>query len=90
MVGILLSYWDGLFSSAMLVSGRVNHLRILLTLPVLPATMFFFKPKAPAVQRKSRWLEENDLPHRDATFLTKLDETCAVINGIMIPINGRK
>ena len=24
MVGILLSYWDGLFSDAMLVSGRVN------------------------------------------------------------------
>ncbi len=26
MVGILLSYWDGLFSGAMLVLGGVHHL----------------------------------------------------------------
>ena len=32
MVGILLSYWDGLFSGAMLVSGRVMLMRYDMTL----------------------------------------------------------
>ena len=31
MVGILVSYWEGLFSGAMLVSGRVYHVTLFIT-----------------------------------------------------------
>ena len=55
MVGILLSYWGGLFSGATLVSGRVFS--IILLLPV-PRPMVFFKTLShrKALHFANRWL----------------------------------
>ena len=39
MVGILLSYWDGIFSGAMLVSGRVSDPKSARLFPKLPTSI---------------------------------------------------
>ena len=56
MVGILLSYWDSLFSGAMLVSGRVSIWKknqgFCQTSPQSPTTDGSSKPK-----REARWID---------------------------------
>ena len=55
MVGILLSYWGGLFSGAMLVSGRVTMSNSWGTGVKCKSTQFFFQRYWPKGCRDIRW-----------------------------------
>ena len=55
MIGILLSFWDGLFSGAMLVSGSVHHLFVGREGFSMKHRMFFEKKFVPMTLVESAW-----------------------------------